>query len=750
LIAPTQPPPPPPTKAPSRPKEDALVATAVPTTTPTSSSSAIGKASPTPTHTADHKPTRTPSTFIFGGPPAAPPDEVSGEGLTGPDSAPGQSLTGSGSAPGENLTVPESSAEGGSSNVLWGAGATALIAAATAVALEATRRRKEAEAREREEMVRRNAQAEAREEAERQRLAALAAARQKIAQRLEKYEAMRQEIARRKEEIEAARLETLAEREEAKHQHMSALNSARQTMLNAIAAATTAVTAAAEARRREKALQRRIEHNLGMQSAATQQASGQMEEDRSWWQKAWDDAKCVVQEKIVQPVQQAWDGAKDVVQEKIVQPVQQAWDGAKSFVQEKIVQPVQQAVPKVMDWVDQHQREIALGVGVAAGVAAIVLSGGAATPLVAAAWTLGSAAVAGGVVAAGTVGLNAYYQRPLTTNLPANIGIAAGAAVVTSGLGFALTGGVVQQGLYSLGNAASRLCLAHPTGCARVGAALTLWDKVEDIGLQAKLAIQTAQGDPRAADTALELQLERLDNTPGNTTFREIYENAVTLFSRHSDEAAQIASVAVRHGDDILDTFDDGMIRARPEVAEGIAGELEEATGGKVWFSASSGTIYVSNSSHRGLDAVAQLEMALRIGADEETIGRLVDEVAMASTRGNGSRIILGAWKEGGGYIGQALENDGIFFDTGNEVWDELKKIDIDPWQVNEAFLRRQLESGVERVDFVGESIEGLFSAYDDIPFSELPAYRLKEIFWLEGNAGTYGYSRVGNSWIRK
>jgi hypothetical protein len=69
---------------------------------------------------------------------------------------------------------------------------------------------------------------------------------------------------------------------------------------------------------------------------------------------------------------------------------------------------------------------------------------------------------------------------------------------------------------------------------------------------------------------------------------------------------------------------------------------------------------------------------------------------------------------------------------------------------VKKAFLCRKLEAGVERIDFVGESVEGITSAFKDIPFSELPTYRFKEIFWLERNAGTYGYSRVGNSWIRK
>jgi hypothetical protein len=67
-----------------------------------------------------------------------------------------------------------------------------------------------------------------------------------------------------------------------------------------------------------------------------------------------------------------------------------------------------------LSWIDNHQVEISLGIGLVVGVAALVISGGAATPLVAAAWIAGAAAVAGGSVALGTVGLNAYYNRPLT------------------------------------------------------------------------------------------------------------------------------------------------------------------------------------------------------------------------------------------------------------------------------------------------------------------------------------------------
>ncbi len=243
------------------------------------------------------------------------------------------------------------------------------------------------------------------------------------------------------------------------------------------------------------------------------------------------------------------------------------WQRAGEWVQAKVVQPVQQAIPRVMNWVDQHQTAIAVGIGIAAGVAAIVLSGGAATPLLAAAWVAGSVAVAGGVVALGTVGLNAYFQRPLTTNLWKNVGCAAGAAAVTATSGFALSGGVIQQGLYSIGNTATRLCITHPAACARIGAGLTLWDKVEDLGLQAKLIMQTAQGNPRAAETALELQLERLDGTPGNTTFRETQEALSTLVGRYGDEVAAVvrrfgndgAELLARHQDDALQVLSRSM-----------------------------------------------------------------------------------------------------------------------------------------------------------------------------------------------
>ncbi|RMD66917.1 hypothetical protein D6833_00880 [Candidatus Parcubacteria bacterium] len=277
------------------------------------------------------------------------------------------------------------------------------------------------------------------------------------------------------------------------------------------------------------------------------------------------------------------------------------WQQAGEWVQQKIVQPVQQAVPKIqahldngLRWIDQHQPQTALAVGVGVGLAAaaIVLTGGLAAPV-----AMGLAiGVAGLTVGGGTVGLNAYFGRPLGTNVLRNVGYAVGAAALTSGVfigaGLLVQHGVVQQGLYAVGNMATRLCVTYPVGCARVGDALELWDKVEDIGLQAKLAIQRARGDPRVAETALELQLEQLDNTPGNTTFREIQESLLTLVGRHGDDVTRLverfgmegAELLAKHEDEAFETLSHSVpasVSLEDVVPEKYLDEIRDAFDGE-------------------------------------------------------------------------------------------------------------------------------------------------------------------------
>jgi hypothetical protein len=148
------------------------------------------------------------------------------------------------------------------------------------------------------------------------------------------------------------------------------------------------------------------------------------------------------------------------------------------------------------------------------------------------------------------------------------------------------------------------------------------------------------------------------------------------------------------------------------------------------------------------MDSVLQLKAAVANGADETTVNRLIDQVAAATTHGGGGRVVLGAWLKGDGYIGDAVENGGIFFDTGDDVWKVLKELEesgIEPWRINEAFLRQQLQDGVERIEFVGDDILDVINSTD---ISVRNSYRAKEIKWLLEKAKDYGYVNVGNSWV--
>jgi hypothetical protein len=218
----------------------------------------VGKFSPTPVSAVNHKPTRTPSTFIFGAPPAAPPEELPDGGFTGSESPIEENLIGPESA-------PETKAGGPSSKVLWGTGAVGLIAAATGIAMEVTRRRKEAEARMREEMARRNALAEAREAAEQQRLAELMAIRQEAALRLD-------EFLKNRDHLMQQRMQSLEATQEADRQQQvakAAQQEVKQQINIAFGTLAAASTAIAAASRRREARKQYLERNLGLYEPAS-------------------------------------------------------------------------------------------------------------------------------------------------------------------------------------------------------------------------------------------------------------------------------------------------------------------------------------------------------------------------------------------------------------------------------------------------------------------------------------------------
>jgi hypothetical protein len=204
-----------------------------------------------------------------------------------------------------------------------------------------------------------------------------------------------------------------------------------------------------------------------------------------------------------------------------------------------------------------------------------------------------------------------------------------------------------------------------------------------------------------------------------------------------------LSSVALHYSDDVLEIARDGMVYLRRgDLVDEIAQEIAEATGRKIWVSSSPSRIYVSLSTEDGLEAVAKLQAAVKSGTDDKTVHALIEEIARASTRGDGERVVLGAWQEGGGYIDDAVKNGGMFFDTGDEVWQMLQSAGIDPWKVNEAFMQIQMEQGKEFVNVINfadkiesRAVEAALRLDEEgiriaLGRESVP-YRFREIMWL-------------------
>ena len=120
----------------------------------------------------------------------------------------------------------------------------------------------------------------------------------------------------------------------------------------------------------------------------------------------------------------------------------------------------------------------------------------------------------------------------------------------------------------------------------------------------------------------------------------------------------------------------------------------------------------------------------------------------------NADRVVLGKWNgDENGYIGDARGRGGIYYDTSTEVWDNvghgLSKAEANHlgWEVNENFLRSQMERGVDRIDYVVEGTE--FTSVEDVLENDARSFSAKEIKFLIENASSYGYTRIGDSWVR-
>jgi hypothetical protein len=217
-------------------------------------------------------------------------------------------------------------------------------------------------------------------------------------------------------------------------------------------------------------------------------------------------------------------------------------------------------------------------------------------------------------------------------------------------------------------------------------------------------------------------------------------DNAVSIFTRYGDESVNILE---RYGDDILHVDGTGIITVTGENAEELAREISEFTGEEVFYSVTSGTLNLPMSTKEGIQATRNL---IKVGVEGEGSEELIQVIVTNSTRGTGGRLVLGKWdtmEEGGGYVLNVLDKDGIFLDTGPEISKLLEENGIDFWVINEKFLESQLDAGIERIDFVSGDIWEVLA-------KDPKSYRAKEIQWLLEHAPEKGYELVGNSWIRK
>ncbi|WP_255773232.1 WXG100 family type VII secretion target [Mycobacteroides abscessus] len=118
----------------------------------------------------------------------------------------------------------------------------------------------------------------------------------------------------------------------------------------------------------------------------------------------------------------------------------------------------------------------------------------------------------------------------------------------------------------------------------------------------------------------------------------------------------------------------------------------------------------------------------------------------------NPDRVVLGKWDgQDGGYIGEARHNGGIYFDTGGDTWnavgrglDEVQSKELG-WQVNEQFLRSQLENKVSRVDYV---LPDGFNSVEQVMRQRRESFSALEINFLKEHGAAYGYKQYGNSWV--
>jgi hypothetical protein len=151
--------------------------------------------------------------------------------------------------------------------------------------------------------------------------------------------------------------------------------------------------------------------------------------------------------------------------------------------------------------------------------------------------------------------------------------------------------------------------------------------------------------------------------------------------------------------------------------------------------------------------AAADLHHAFTTGGPTPELARQVADLSTHYVGENPDRVVLGRFGgQDGGYIGDARGLGGIYFDTGDPVWDAIRgglsDAESKPlvWQVNEQFLRNQMESHVGRIDYLLD--RSAYSSLEDMAEQRFGSFSSMEVEFLNNTAAMYGYRRIGDSWV--
>lgn len=666
-----------------------------------------------------------------------------------------------------SMPLPASRSPNAHSNVLWGAAAAGVIGAATAQALEEKRRREEEAARHAEQV---RAEVDARNEAIQ-------------ASQEAKREALFLQNWLQGQAILNAQIEE-AKKQGASAEQLAALREmgATQGFSAAIDRTAQLTQSLANAATRRDELVERKEQQVEAQARFYSAESEDWEDDYNAYmaQRAIENWRAAEQQYYPPP-------AKEEPEEE---EEKSWWENA-------------------LGWIDEHQQEIALGIGVAVGIGAIVLSGGVATPLVAAAWVAGAAAVAAGTVAVGTAALNVHYGREWHANIGTNIAIAGIAAAVVSGGWFLLQ---------TVTTAAGSYCAVNTTICARVEPIFQAIDMAEQLWLQTKLAYQTSIHSPEAANTALELQMEYLDGgMPGNAVAKEVGEEVLEGAARYGDEALDLITlygadaariianygdegiaILQKYGDDAVDLVKDYGISAvkvmeavDPEAARNLLKTLDDDV---LDYALEQGPDAVSALSRWSAEDLRKhgVELALRAKKDAKALAdvkkllalgpidpkhltpeqrKLINEIAANSTQyADEGQVVLGKWVDSSsGFVEAAQDTGSVHYNPHPDLWNMLGDLgqesqDEVAWLINRQVVQTGINKGLPfeytlsgiPVDKISREKAAFEAIFDGASNTELMSIlktdylpvRIQEILELQKAGYKFSFDKVTNSYI--